>query len=260
MKTKSPSHGTPAKAVKAVKVAAAKKIAPKPTRRWRAWAFQTYLVVALAGFTILFVLASMFNYLPADLRIERAVQTIHVTWFASLMWWISYIGYGPQIVILAAAVFVILFLIGLRWEAVTTLVALAGSSGLAQLIKIIVHRPRPGANLVTVLEQLNSYSFPSGHVQTYTAYFGFLFFLSFTLLKPSLARTILLAILGSLVALIGISRVYVGDHWPSDVIAAYLLGSLWLVLSVYLYRWGKKRFFVKQPLVAEEPGPVAPKS
>jgi membrane-associated phospholipid phosphatase len=144
----------------------------------------------------------------------------------------------------------------LRWEAVTTLVAVAGGSGLAGLIKIVVHRPRPGANLVNVLQLLNSYSFPSGHVLTYTAFFGFLFFLGYILLKPSLVRTILLAIPGSLVALIGISRIYVGDHWVSDVIAAYLLGSLWLVLCVYIYRWGKPRFFVKQPLTPEQPGLV----
>jgi undecaprenyl-diphosphatase len=129
----------------------------------------------------------------------------------------------------------------------------AGSGSLGQLIKIAVHRPRPGANLVTVLQQLNSYSFPSGHVLTYTAFFGFLFFLGYTLLKPSFARTILLVILGSLVALIGLSRIYVGDHWASDVTGAYLLGSLWLVLSIYIYRWGKTRFFVRQPLAPENP-------
>jgi membrane-associated phospholipid phosphatase len=65
--------------------------------------------------------------------------------------------------------------------------------------------------------------------------------------------------LGSLVSLIGISRIYVGDHWVSDVIGAYLLGSLWLVFSVYIYRFGKTRFFVTQSLAAEEPGSVASK-
>jgi membrane-associated phospholipid phosphatase len=209
-----------------------------------------------ATFGILFGLSSMFNYFPIDLSVTRAVQTINFAWFASLMWWISFFGYAPQILILVATVVVILLLIGLRWEAVTTLVAVAGGSGLAGLIKIVVHRPRPGANLVNVLQLLNSYSFPSGHVLTYTAFFGFLFFLGYILLKPSLVRTILLAIPGSLVALIGISRIYVGDHWVSDVIAAYLLGSLWLVLCVYIYRWGKPRFFVKQPLTPEQPGLV----
>src|SRR5512141_836571 len=121
---------------------------------------------------------------------------------------------------LIVIIFVILFSIGLRWEAVVTLGAAVGSASLAGIIKTIVHRPRPGADLVTVLQQLNNSSFPSGHVLAYTAFFGFLFFLSYTLLKPSFARAALLVILGSLVVLIGLSRIYVGDHWASDVIGA----------------------------------------
>jgi membrane-associated phospholipid phosphatase len=82
-------------------------------------------------------------------------------------------------------------------------------------------------------------------------------FLGYTLLKPSIARTMMLVILGSLVALVGLSRIYLGDHWASDVTGAYLLGSLWLALSIALYRWGKTRFFVRQPLAPEKPGPTA---
>jgi undecaprenyl-diphosphatase len=81
-------------------------------------------------------------------------------------------------------------------------------------------------------------------------------FLGFTLLKPSWARTLLLVILGSLVALIGLSRIYLGAHWASDVTGAYLLGSLWLAVSIGIYRWGKARIFVRQPLAPEKPGPT----
>jgi membrane-associated phospholipid phosphatase len=255
LETQSVPEETPAitaHPVEAVKVAAAKQIAPKPTRTWRARVFQAYLVIATIGFGLLVVLASMFSYFPVDLSISRAVQTIHVAWFASLMWWVSLIGYAPQIYVLVAVVTILLFVTGLRWEAVTVLASTASGTGLVELIKLVVHRPRPGADLVNVLQQLNNSSFPSGHVLAYTAFFGFLFFLSYTLLKPSFARAALLVILGSLVALIGLSRIYVGDHWASDVIGAYLLGSLWLVLSISIYRWGKTRFFVRQPLAPEK--------
>jgi membrane-associated phospholipid phosphatase len=245
--------------VEAVIVAAVELIAPKPIRRWRTLVFQTYMLVAVLALGILLISASMFNYFSFDLIVTSAVQTINVAWFASLMWWVSMIGYAPQIYILVAAIAVFLFVIGLRWEAVTALMTAASGASLAALIKIAIHRPRPGANLVNVLHQLDSYSFPSGHVLTYTVFFGFLFFLSYTLLNASFVRIVLLTILGSLVSLIGISRIYVGDHWASDVIGAYLLGSLWLVFSVYIYRFGKTRFFVTQSLAAEEPGSVASK-
>jgi undecaprenyl-diphosphatase len=242
--------------VAAVKVAAAEQIVSKPTRRWRARVFQAYLVLATLGFGALVVLANMFNYFSIDLTVTRAVQMINFAWFSNLMWVVSFIGYSPQMFILVAAVCLLLFGIGLRWEGIMAVVSVAGVSGLGQLLKIVVHRPRPGADLVTVLDQLNSYSFPSGHVLAYTAFFGFLFFLGYSLLKPSILRTGLLILLGSQVALIGISRIYLGDHWASDVIGAYLLGSLWLVLTNIIYQWGKTRFFVRQPLAPEIPGPT----
>jgi membrane-associated phospholipid phosphatase len=258
--TQSTPDVPPAKAanpIEAVKVAAVEQIAPKPTRRWRAWVFQATLIIATAAFGVLVVLASMFNYFPIDLRVTQAVQSINLPWFDTFMLWVSIPGYPPWVYILIGAVVVFLFVIGLRWEAVVALLAAAVSGGLGQLIKMVVHRPRPGITLVKVLSQLNSYSFPSGHVLTYTAFFGFLFFLCFTLLKPSFLRTVLFVILGSLVGLIGISRIDVGDHWASDVIGAYLLGSLCLVACVYIYRWGKTRFFVKQPLAPEKPEPTS---
>jgi undecaprenyl-diphosphatase len=245
--------------VEIVKVKAAEQVSPRPVRRWRARVFQIYLVVATAAFGILVVLASAFNYFAVDLSVTRFVQRINAAWFASFMEWVSFLGYAPQIYVLVVAILVLLFLIGLRWESGVAFMAAAGAGGLGQLVKIVVHRPRPGANLVNVLQQLNSYSFPSGHVLAYTAFFGFLFFLGYTLLKPSFVRAVLLAILGILVALIGISRIYVGDHWASDAIGAYLLGSLWLALCVSIYRWGKTRIFVRQPLAPDEPGPSVSK-
>jgi undecaprenyl-diphosphatase len=82
----------------------------------------------------------------------------------------------------------------------------------------------------------------------YTCFFGFIVFLAFTLLKPSWMRRLLLAFFGLLVLLVGFSRIYTGEHWASDVLGAYLLGSLLLVAMIQLYRWGKPRFFVHQPV------------
>ena len=82
----------------------------------------------------------------------------------------------------------------------------------------------------------------------YLGFFGFLGFLSFSLLKPSLKRWLFMLLIGSLIALIGISRIYLGEHWASDVLGSYLLGALSLVVIIQVYRWGKTRFFVRQPV------------
>jgi undecaprenyl-diphosphatase len=90
----------------------------------------------------------------------------------------------------------------------------------------------------------------------YVGFYGFIVFLAFTLLKPSLKRALLLTFFGLLVFLIGISRIYVGEHWASDVLGAYLLGTLMLVAIIELYRWGKPRFFLRQPVAKAESSKV----
>jgi undecaprenyl-diphosphatase len=109
-----------------------------------------------------------------------------------------------------------------------------------------VDRPRPRADLVNVISQLQDYSFPSGHVLFFTTFGGFLLFLAYTTLRSSWWRSLLRVVLGAMVALIGVSRIYEGEHWTSDVIAAYLLGSVWLSLTIVMYRRGKPRFFVNR--------------
>jgi undecaprenyl-diphosphatase len=233
-------------------------IAPRPTRRYRAAAFQIYVLGASAVFVTLAVIARTVAYFPIDLTITHAVQTYHGAAFERLMYGVSWLGFMPQVDILGALTIVLLFMAGLRWEAVVALFAACGV-GIGTLVKLVVYRPRPSADLVHVFRQLPSSGFPSGHVLEFTAFCGFLVFLVHTLLKPSWGRTTLLVFFALLLLLMGLSRIYEGQHWFSDVMGAYLLGSLWLALTIRLYRWGKPRFFADQPVAPETPvAPVAP--
>lgn len=232
---------------------AAGAIVEKPWRRYRAAVFLTYLIGAVVVFIILAVLAKTVAYFTFDVTITRALQTFHAGWFDGLMRALTWIGFSPQAWIITLGILLFLYASGLKWETVVALVSVLGSSALGLGLKVLIDRPRPSADLVTVLTQLKDYSFPSGHVLFFTTFFGFLLFLAYTLLKHSWWRTLLLVILVGMVALIGPSRIYVGQHWASDVVASYLLGSVWLALSVLIYRWGKPRFFVNQPVAKETP-------
>ncbi len=227
-------------------------IATRPTRRYRAAAFQAYVMGAAVVFVVLAVVAHTVAYFPIDLTITRAVQGDHGQLFDRLMYVISWLGFFPQVALLSAVAVLALFFSGLRWEAVSLLFA-TGSSGVGALVKLVVFRPRPSADLVHVFGQLPSSGFPSGHVLSATAFCGFLVFLSFTLLKPSAGRTTLLVALSVFIASMGLSRIYLGQHWFSDVMGAYLFGSLWLALTIRFYRWGKKRYFVHQPVAPAAP-------
>ena len=227
-------------------------IAPRRTRRYRAASFQTYVVISAIAFLVLAVVAHTVAYFPIDLRVTRAVQAYHGQSFAQLMFVVSWLGFPPQVFVICLVTAAAILACGLRWEALVCLFAEAGVI-IGTLVKLVVVRPRPTANLVHVFAQLHSSAFPSGHVLEFTCFGGFLGFLTFTLTKSSLARSTVMLALGLLILLMGLSRIYQGQHWFSDVCGAYLLGSLWLALSIKLYRWGKPRFFVRQPVAPEVP-------
>ena len=237
----------------AAQQAAKKEVTSRPKREYRTLLFQVSLFAAVGAFAVLTFLVKTTPSFPIDLAIERALQSINSPIFAALMSFISWPGFSPQSFIISALIVVAIYMFGLKWEAITALIAALLPPLVNVLVKDWIRRPRPTIDLVNVFGVLNSYSFPSGHVMFYVGFFGFLWFLVYTLLKRSWRRTLLLIFLGSLIALVGISRIYLGQHWPSDVLGAYLLGGLTLVAILQFYRWGKKRFFVHQPVAAEQP-------
>lgn len=235
-------------------------IAPKRTRTRRARVFQIYVLVAAGGFIALAIAARFVPYFSIDLAITRGLQSYHGVVFDRLMYGISWIGFFPQSLFLGLIPCLVLITAGLRWESLATLFA-ALSEAVDVLIKIIVSRPRPSVDLVHVIRELTSHSFPSGHVLTTTTLCGFVAFLSYTLLKDSWERIALVAGFALLILAMGVSRIYEGQHWFSDVMGAYLLGSVWLALTIKVYRWGKPRYFVHQPVAPEVPaGPASQKS
>lgn len=221
--------------------------ASKGVRNFRALLFQTYLVTGILMFIVLALFARIFPYFEFDLIISKFFQSIQFPGLLPLMQFISYWGYFPQMPILIIAILLVILGIGFRWESLMAGVNISGAGIITWIAKVLVGRSRPSHDLVTVVHELTDKSFPSGHVLTYVAFFGFLFFLSFTLIKNSILRNVLLIIFGSLVILVGPSRIYLGEHWPSDTLGAYLIGSVWLLFTIYLYRIGKQTFFKKQP-------------
>jgi membrane-associated phospholipid phosphatase len=221
-------------------LAVADSVAAKLWRRYRTTMFEVYSICAMVVFVILAVIAKTWAYSAFDVKITHAVQTFHAGWFDALMRAVTWIGFLPQGVLIAAGILLLLYTLGLKWEMVMTGASVLGGSALGLGLKVLIARPRPSAHLVTVIKQLGDNSFPSGHVLFFTTLFGFVFFLAYTLLKHSWWRTLLLVLLLGLVGMIGPSRIYVGEHWASDVVAAYLLGSVWLALSMLVYRRGKQ--------------------
>ena len=205
--------------------AARAESAPAPVRRYRAVLFQVTLVVVAGAFAGLTFLVKTTPSFAIDLQITRAIQLLHFPYFAFLMNLVSWPGFSPQSMIIAGLIVLLIYGFGLHWEAVMALIAAVFSTAINLLVKDLIQRPRPTAITVNVVDLLNSYSFPSGHVMFYLGFFGFIGFLAFSLLKPSLKRSLLLVLSGGLVALIGASRIYLGEHWASDVLELTCLAA-----------------------------------
>ncbi len=235
----------------AAQSAASAKAAPSRERKTRTVLFQAGLVGAAIAFVVLTFFAKSTAYFPVDLKITHTLQTINNPIFSKAMSWISWAGFFPQTILIVSLIVGLLYFYGFHWEAIMGVFVAAFELAVNALVKAGVHRLRPSASLVHVVAALNSFSFPSGHVMFYTAFFGFNWFLAYTLLKKSALRTSLLIVFGVLILFVGISRVYLGEHWASDVVGAYALGILVLAVMIQTYRWGKPRFFTHQPTAPE---------
>jgi len=127
-----------------------------------------------------------------------------------------------------------------RWfAAVVIWVSLAGNSLILWAIKSVVARPRP--DQVQALLPASGYSFPSGHTFSSLAFYGLLGLMLLLLsFRSGLLRSAAALGIAAISSLVGLSRVYVGAHWPTDVLGGWLLGIAWLsLLGLLIVRGGR---------------------
>jgi undecaprenyl-diphosphatase len=205
-------------------------------------------IIALAVFAALAIFAHAYAYFAWDLEITRALQS-HAS-LLPFMRAVSTFGDSWHGWALAAVTFIIFFARRRRTEAFALFVSVAGGELINRVVKWLVGRPRPVPALVRVSGDWARESFPSGHVTFYVCLFGFLFFAAYALLpRGTLARRISLTLSALPVILIGCSRIYLGAHWASDVLGAYLLSGIWLAFTLHLYRrWKAGSTFHKEEL------------
>jgi undecaprenyl-diphosphatase len=196
--------------------------------------FLVFYLWLLLGLVILSYFARRTDLFPGDVTITTQLQKRRWPWLRNLFYGISEIGFPkwavPQTVGLAAIFW------ALRFRLEAFFILLTGSSTLLNaIVKRVIKRPRPTPERVTVVRVINEPSFPSGHVMHYTNFYGLLIYLLSSNWRSGKLRNILIAICTALILCIGPSRVYLGAHWPSDVLAGYLYGSMWFVGLMTLY-------------------------
>ncbi|MCE5298696.1 MAG: phosphatase PAP2 family protein [Methanoregulaceae archaeon] len=195
------------------------------------------LVLLLISGIALSIAAWAFGVFPFDLKVAFALRGEDNPAFAAVMTAVSFLGDGWMPVLLVFAVTAVCAY-KRKWVEAAFVIATLTSGILAGVLKMLVGRQRPPSftmNPSDIFQSFNQYAYPSGHVLFFVVFFGFVAYLAWKFFAGWM-RWITISVCAILIVLIGPSRIYLGEHWVSDVIGSYIIGTFWLIILVLLYQ------------------------
>jgi len=188
--------------------------------------------LCLVLFGLLCYWVSRCQYLPGDLPVYNWFNGVDLPFIDGLMQAVSFLGETIPAMIAVALAVIILFLYGKRLEAFFVGAVPGLAALLVWLFKLLLDRPRPAFGLV----DNGGFSFPSGHVTYACVFAGFLFYLLPKVVESKMPVKTLRVFMLLFIVIMIISRLYLGEHWLSDVLGGVLLGGLLLAPAIVLYR------------------------
>ncbi len=191
------------------------------------------IIALLSGFSTLAFAAQRNQLSPFDHTVTVYIQSFESPHWTSVMKFFTFIGAGSSIHVLVVLISIILyFFLKHRSEIILLMVVLIGSHHLFRMLKLYFQRVRPDLHR---LIEIGGYSFPSGHATNAISLYGILTFIIWRHIHSKRGKSILLLTSTVMILMIGISRIYLGVHYPSDILAGYLSGGLWVILAIQLY-------------------------
>ena len=185
------------------------------------------LFICLIGFLAL--AEDVFNkeIMNGDIIGYKVVSTFLISDFATpIAKFVTNFGGAIFLIILTIVLFI---LIKNKKIGVSIFLNLALITILNQLLKRILQRPRPTE--YRIIEE-TGYSFPSGHSMVSMAFYGYLIYLIYKYVKNKYVKWISIILLSLLICLIGISRIYLGVHYTSDVLGGFLISISYLIIYI----------------------------
>ena len=174
--------------------------------------------ICTIAFLIILILVLTNQIETFDHIIYQAVYSIHNQPIDTFFKIFTHIGDTVPVIIIVAILF---FLFKKRKDKAMLIFTVATTVAMNQLLKHIIMRPRPPMERRLVKQ--GGYSFPSGHSMIALCICGLLIYYAITRMKNKKWKIVSCVLLTILCILIGISRIYVGVHYPSDVLGGYLL-------------------------------------
>jgi undecaprenyl-diphosphatase len=175
-----------------------------------------------------------------DLQVSAAIQGWRTPMLTGFFRAVTSGANTLEVTLATVGVIAALMWLGRHREALLVAWVVAVGTGLGAIAKRVTARPRPPvAN--ALIELPTSYSFPSGHALAALLLWTMIAFSVWRVTRRSGWRWSIVIVGVALMVLTGISRVYLGVHWPSDVVASWLLGGAWLALCFGgFYSWERK--------------------
>ena len=193
-------------------------------------------VSAVALLAVFSYLAAVVDNFPGEVATSEWVQSWRASWLDAVMEFLSALGQEVAAVVIVLSTAVALYLRGLRGYAGLIVAVSVGGYVIRTALKLAIDRPRPSPELVEVIEQADGSSFPSGHVMFFTVFLGMLAFMLLSNVKPGVTRWLGLGAMATLMALVGLSRIYLGVHWLGDVLAGYAFSAIVVAGAVWARR------------------------
>ena len=168
-----------------------------------------------------------------DDRITEFILSFRTTSLTQFFLWMTYLGdvYGYLIVLGVYLTLSIVVFKKWKYVAQTFLVLLLATVSNV-VLKRFVDRARPGIEHLVSVETL---SYPSGHAMSSMAFYGFLIYLFYKFKINGIMKIGIISLLIFVILSIGTSRIYLGVHFPSDIVGGYIAGAIWVIFCVLIF-------------------------
>ena len=204
--------------------------------------FPYYLTILIA-FVIFVVSLNVFVEITEDLKeneltafddtVSEVIHSYRSPTLTPVFEFITHLGDRGAYFVAAIMVAAFFYFKYGRWKfTLQTILVLLLSSLSNVVLKKVINRERPSLEHLVAVSTL---SYPSGHSMSAMAFYGFLIYLSFRFSGSWWLKAAAFIGFGGLILLIGISRIYLGVHYPSDVIAGFLGGLIWVTFCVVVF-------------------------
>ncbi|MDN6640254.1 MAG: phosphatase PAP2 family protein [Tetragenococcus sp.] len=200
----------------------------------------TFLIFAFLSYVVKFYPEWLTTF---DDAITSVIRSLHPNWNGFFLW-ITQFGSATNIIILLLAMLFVLLYRKKYVDAIWLSMSVAVVAGvITPLLKLFFARQRPTLEHLVVE---TSYSFPSGHATATMIFYGALIFLVPLFTQTKIWQISLQTFLAIFILLIGISRIYLGVHFPTDILAGYCESLTWLLFTYPIYRkqrllWGLQK-------------------